>query len=230
MTSTFLTQSPNKHETTEMLASILEKNTKGRIFLLTGNFSNGKNDKAAETLLSLIEWAGESADRELVVLVGVFKKINEKTKNWELQTNEVAKTLAGLVVQSEISYMARKPQPPGIPFSVTFYAVEKWHAKAIGLTGMGGRFRDVQCAIFGSTNFSSSALYGENFELDLFMDKETQADELLLKKFIEKIAALLGEAKNKKIPGFNKLVLDEIRARSKNFVAAPLNASVEFPD
>ncbi|TCS35624.1 hypothetical protein EDC30_11093 [Paucimonas lemoignei] len=232
MTLEFLTQSPTNTETKQKLSTIVKQKTEGRIFLLTGNVSAQRNDIAADMLLSLIEWAAESKNRELVIWVGVWVDFNAVNRareeyvksnpgkspdsfkydeNEYLTTHKVADDLANLYVQAERKYMDRKPSPPVITPTIQFWGVKKWHAKALGLSGKGKEFKDAQCAIFGSTNFSANALGGKSFELDLYMDTKTETGGALLDAFIRKIVPLLDEAKTHNlVPDFQNIVFLKI--------------------
>jgi hypothetical protein len=205
MTIEFLAQYPSQYETKEKL-SVFTSHEKGRIFLLTGNFSKYNFGQSATELEALVNWTLSGPDRELAILVGVFEK------DGQLQIDEVATSLAKLVVATEKLISKKNSLHALHRLPISFYAVKKWHAKAIGLSGTGKRFLDAECAIFGSTNFSDSALAGENIELDLYMDKTSDKGKSILEQFILKVGVLIAHAlKHYHVPAFHTLVEEKIR-------------------
>lgn len=178
----------------------------GRIFIVTGNFSKRGTNTALDFLEILI-WAASGKDRHLDVLVGVFED------NCSPQTQRVVDTLASLINQAHIEFKKMHPHTP-MAIPVRFHAVEKWHAKAIGFTGLGTRFMDAEKIMFGSTNFSESALHGDNFEIDIYADNSSNAGMTLLTMYMQKLKELIIEGKkNCQIPEFHDLVMKALKGK-----------------
>lgn len=199
MTIKFLRQSPRLKESTAQLAAMLG-NGDGRLYVLTGGISE-TSEKIQDDLIEIIKWASASTYRELVFLVGVFYD-----KNGNYDEEAVADKLATLM-----SCAINKANLPKLSLNARFFAARQWHAKAIGLTGTGGRFLSAKAAIFGSTNFTHSARHGENFELDTFIDDTTLEHAAILRDYTLSIGLLIQEAiQAKKYPNFEGSVRAKI--------------------
>jgi len=214
MTVKFLSQSPSAHETTDALRAFLAHD-KGTILLLTGGFGSYESGTSASEMLSLMEWAAaKPKQRKIVILVGVFE--NKDTDS----VTQAARKLAYLMINAEKTYLQKTDERMDIP--MVFMAVNKWHAKAIALFEPGKDFYDAKCAIFGSTNFSDSALGGANFELDLFMDNQSPEGITLLRSLMLKLKALVDEGlKNQKVRNFHKTVEEQIAALGRKGMCTP---------
>lgn len=192
MTIQFLSQSPSTKQTTNHLSHVLTSGEDpGRIYLLTGNISTGQ--KIRQEFLNIVEWTMAAPDRELVLLVGVFKKPQDKDKEWVLDSTPVENEVASLVAQTGIAYLQKKKLARA-RFPITVHAAEAWHIKAIGLTGRGLDFFKATAAIFGSTNFTTSARHGSNFEMDVYVDGSTAQGKSLLTSYTHKVGYLIQEA------------------------------------
>lgn len=205
MTIEVLLHSPTRKEFQERLKSFLVSGP-GRIFIVTGGFSkSGAN--AASDFLDILVWAASAKDRQLDVLVGVFED------QGELQTQRVVDTLVYQIEKAQSQFKRKHPSKP-IAIPVRFFGVKKWHAKAIGLTGLTTEFMAAEKVMFGSTNFTESALYGENFETDIYADKSTSAGQFVLSEYMYQLRDLIGEAmKTRQIPGFHDQVMRSLGGR-----------------
>lgn len=193
MTIQFLSQNPNTRQTTAHLAHVLKPGTDpGRIYLLTGSISTGPHIR--QEFLDIVEWTMAAPDRELVLLVGVFKKFQDN--DWILDPVTVSKVkddVAKLVAETGMAYL-QKQQLANVCLPITVHAAVAWHVKAIGLTGRGLDFFKATAAIFGSTNFTTSARHGANFELDVYVDGSTPDGKSLLSSYTHKVGYLIQEA------------------------------------
>lgn len=189
MTFQFLSQQPGNHAASKKLSNILTANA-GRLYLLTGNVSTGA--MLTNDLVEILRWGAASPDREIVMLVGVWPKTLCKTV-----VSEVACLVSGAI---------RVLLKAGGSFhvNITFWAADRWHVKAIGLTGRGIKFKNATHAIFGSTNFSWSARHGNNYELDLYLDTKTPEGKMFLKDYATAVGDLIRAALGKRTyPNFD---------------------------
>ena len=172
------------------------------LYLLTGHVSHGAviNAEFAE----MLRWGAASADREIVMLVGI----------WKSNYGEVRDSIAELVAGA-IKSLAN--QGGNYEVNITFRAADQWHVKAIGLTGIGTKFRDATHAIFGSTNFAWSARHGDNYELDLYLDCHTPSGADLLREYAIAISNLIKEATvRSRYIHFDEDVKTEVLAKYEN--------------
>lgn len=199
MTIEVLLSTPSRHDFQQKLSSFLV-NGPGRIFLVTGNFSR-YGSKAAPDLLSLLQWAAAMPQRKLDILVGIF--FDGKA----FQTQQVVADLKKQILDAQVLFKCSNPSVTmNIP--VHFYGVKQWHAKAIGLTGLGAEFTKAEKIMFGSTNFSQSAMYGKNYEADIYADISSTPGQTLVNEYVYYLRELISDGiKTQGIADFHQQVL-----------------------
>lgn len=202
MTIEILLNTPKRHEYKQKLSEFLVAGS-GRIFLVTGFFSR-YGVGAAPDLLSLLEWAAAKKERHLDVMVGIF------SDGSTFQTELVVKDIVAQILAAQRLFKSlNKTEKMDIP--VHFYGVKKWHAKAVGLTGLGKEFLKAEKIMFGSTNFSQAAMLGDNYEADVYADTSSDHGKKLVSEYVLKLRSLISEGiKMHGISDFHQQVLDEL--------------------
>lgn len=175
MTVSVLAKVPGVQQYSDTFQGLLHEGP-GRIFVVTGNLS--KVSSGTSTLFTeLFKWTTAEPKRHLDLLVGVFEE------KGQLKTDTVVDYLA-----DHIKVAVPKSNSPK-KISARFFAVKKWHVKAAGRTGLGDKFHHVEKLLVGSTNISDSAIFGDNFELDVYIT--APEDGGLLKTYIAPLANLI---------------------------------------
>uniref|UniRef100_Q47H93 Phospholipase D-like domain-containing protein n=1 Tax=Dechloromonas aromatica (strain RCB) TaxID=159087 RepID=Q47H93_DECAR len=220
MSFLFLPQSPTKKFSTKQLGGLLTRSA-GRIYLCTAS-TPWPTTQLSQEFSQILQWVAGGVERELIVLVGIFDQPGSIAVATQLQgvlANLYVNAMAPLVGKMAVL----KP-------NVRFYAAEKWHAKAIAITGYGERFEKMEAAIFGSTNFSDSARHGSNYELDVYVDNQTDQDALILSNFSKAIHPLYREAmKKSKIKDFHKNIYVQISQLIQNIPAGLPTKAIPLP-
>jgi hypothetical protein len=161
--------------TPDVLRQMLAKTNCSHAYLLTGFIPSAKSINSgfsASTIAlfqSICQWVQANPNRKFLFLVGLWGKPGGNANQIiEDAANDVATLLHNSVPSGSIRCVTR--------------GVWNWHAKTFGLSqklgfGIRNPFGTTKAAIFGSSNFSTPALYGQNFELDFCLFPETQAEK-----------------------------------------------------
>lgn len=216
MTIKFLLQSPDHNETTQEFQTLLASAKDGRLYILTGSVSS--YDGVASELASAISWAANQANREIVLLIGIFADTKGK---YTASLDQVVTKVGNLFVKT-INAL-RSNSNTGIAINVQFVAVRKWHAKAIGLSGRGKDFLNTDFSIFGSTNFTEPARHGDNYEFDTCIINDDQDGAgPLIRMFATKLRTLIHHGfQHNREPAFAHRVVQIITQNLSNVTISP---------
>jgi len=188
----------NTMTTANVLARMLDSTKCSHAYLLTGfipsanSINSGFSASTVALFQSICQWVQDDSNRKFLFLVGLWGKPGDDPKKIIDDTaNDVATLLHKSVKSGSIHCKTR--------------GVWNWHAKAFGLSqklefGDKNPFGTTKAAVFGSSNFSTAALYGQNFELDFCLfpelpqEKEDPQYIRLLDDYSRAVNAMVYEA------------------------------------